>query len=186
METPTGERPLTLRMAELDSDDLHRYAQHIVEHVAESGREGSPHFATSRVCCRNIVWSDSAQRLYKGLDVPSWSRFWLLFDEQRVVGHLELRGGRVPAELHRATLEMGILRAFTGHGHGPRLVNAAVRWARDVAGLRWIDLGVFSGNAPARKLYTRMGFVEVGLREDAFQIDAGPTIDEVQMALRLR
>jgi RimJ/RimL family protein N-acetyltransferase len=186
MEPPTGARPLTGRMAELDSDDLDHYAQHVVEHMAESGREGSPHFAVSRICYRDIVWATSVERLYRGLDVPMWSRFWLLFDERRVVGHLELRGGRVSGEMHRATLEMGILRAFTGQGYGRRLVDASVRWARDAAGLRWIDLGVFSDNAPARKLYTRTGFVEVALREDAFHLDAGPEVDEVQMTLRLR
>ena len=104
----------------------------------------------------------------------------------RVVGHLELRGGRVLAEMHRATLGMGLLGAYTGQGHGSRLVEAAVRWARDEAGLRWIDLGVFAGNTPARKLYARMGFVEIGQRPDAFRLDAGPSIDDVQMTLKLR
>jgi RimJ/RimL family protein N-acetyltransferase len=154
--------------------------------MAESGRGGSAHFAISRVWSRDEVRASVVERISKGLDEPLWGRVWLLVDERRVVGHLELRGGRVPAEMHRATLGMGILRAFTGQGHGRRLVEAAVRWARDDAGLRWIDLGVFSGNAPARKLYSRMGFVEVGLREDAFRLEAGPTIDDVQMALRLR
>jgi RimJ/RimL family protein N-acetyltransferase len=105
----------------------------------------------------------------------------------QVVGHLELRGGRVPAELHRATLGMGILRAFTGQGHGRRLCEVALRWARDTAELDWIDLGVFAGNEPARKLYRRMGFVEIGVRADAFHLrDAGVAVDDVEMTLRLR
>ena len=31
-----------------------------------------------------------------------------------------------------------------------------------------------------------VGFVEIGLRQDAFRIDDGLAIDDVQMALRLR
>ena len=104
-----------------------------------------------------------------------------------VVGHVELRGGRVPAELHRATLGMGLMRAFTAQGHGRRLCEVALRWARDTAELEWIDLGVFADNTPARQLYRRMGFVEVGVREDAFHLrDAGVAVDDVQMTLRLR
>ncbi len=186
MSSLASEPPLTIRMAKLESDDPEAYARHIVEHMAESGRGGMPHFAISRVWSRDEVRAGFVGRLAKGLDEPLWGRTWLLMDTERVVGHLELRGGRVPAEMHRATLGMGLLRAYTGRGHGARLVEAAVRWARDDAGLGWIDLGVFSNNGPARKLYTRMGFVEIGLREDAFHLDAGPRIDDVLMALRLR
>ena len=186
MTSPAAAPPLTIRMARLDGDDPEAYARHIVDHMAESGRGGLPHFALSRIWSRDEVRSGFVGRLAKGLDEPLWGRTWLLVDDRRVVGHLELRGGRLPAEMHRATLGMGILRAHTGQGHGRRLVEAAIRWARDDAGLSWIDLGVFASNAPARRLYARMGFVEVGLRPDAFHLDAGPRIDDVQMALKLR
>ena len=104
---------------------------------------------------------------------------------RRVVGHVELRGGRVRAELHRAVLAMGIQRAFTRQGYGPRLIEVAVRWARDEAKLSWIDLGVFSHNEPARKLYSRMGFIELGMQRDAFRIDAGLSVDDIRMTLKL-
>jgi RimJ/RimL family protein N-acetyltransferase len=187
MPSPAPEVPkLTIRTAKLSGDDPQAYARHIVEHMAESGRAGSPHFALSRVWSIGEVRSSFVDRLAKAMDEPLWGRAWLLLDGSRVVGHLELRGGRVPAEMHRATLGMGILRAYTRQGHGGRLVETAVQWARDQAGLRWIDLGVFSNNEPARKLYARMGFVEVGTRRDAFRLDAGPVIDDVLMALALR
>jgi RimJ/RimL family protein N-acetyltransferase len=175
----------TIHPARLDGNDPAAYADHTVEHMAESGRDGSPHFAIARTWSRDEVRSSFVSRLAKQLDEPLWGRAWLLWEGPKVVGHCELRGGRVPAEMHRATLGMGMLRAFTGQGHGRALLETAVRWARRDAELDWIDLGVFSDNAPARRLYARMGFVEVGLRVDAFHLDAGPHIDDVQMALRL-
>jgi ribosomal protein S18 acetylase RimI-like enzyme len=60
-----------------------------------------------------------------------------------------------------------------------------VAWARSEAKLLWIDLGVFATNTPARKLYTRMGFVELGFRRDAFRVLEGVPIDDVQMTLKL-
>ena len=184
--SPAEPTPLTIRLARLDGDDPDAYARHMVEHMAESGRGGSPHFALSRTWAREEVRASFVQRVVKGLDEPLWGRTWLLLDRGRVAGHVELRGGRVAVEMHRATLGIGIVRPYTGRGHGGRLLETAVRWARDEARLSFIDLGVFSENAPARKLYERMGFVVIGERPDAFRLDAGPVIDDVQMALRLR
>ncbi len=180
---------LQIRMLRVSDVDVDAYARHVVEHMAESGREGSPHFAISRTFAREEVRHNLVARLQKELDEPLWGRAWMLLGPggDTVVGHIELRGGRVPAELHRATLGMGILRPFTGQGHGQRLCDVALHWARTRAELDWIDLGVFAGNEPAKKLYRRMGFVDVGVRADAFRLhDAGVAVDDIQMALRLR
>jgi RimJ/RimL family protein N-acetyltransferase len=179
---------LPIRMVRVSGEDIDALARHIVESHAESGRGGSPHFAVERSLIRDEVRRCLEARLSRELDEPLWGRAWVLIGprDNKIVGHLELRGGRVPSELHRATLGMGLLRALTGQGHGRRLVEVAVKWARDVADLDWIDLGVFAGNEPARRLYRRMGFSEIGLRQDAFHLDARISVDDVQMVLRLR
>jgi len=179
---------LPIRMARPGPADADAFARHMVEHMAESGRGGSPHFALARTWVREEVRASFSARLDKELGEPLWGRAWLLLaeDGQRVVGHIELRGGRVDAELHRATLGMGLVRAYTGKGHGRRLCETAIRWARDEAELSWIDLGVFASNTPARRLYRSLGFVEVAVREDAFHNDAGVVLDDVLMTLKLR
>lgn len=178
---------LPIRMLRVSGPDIDALARHIVAQSAESGREGSPHFAISRTFVREEVRHNLALRLGRELDEPLWGRAWALYAPggKEIVGNLELRGGRIPAELHRATLGMGIMRAYTGQGHGRRLLESAVEWARDVARLEWIDLGVFAGNTPAQRLYARMGFVEVGTRREAFRLDAGVAVDDVQMTLKL-
>lgn len=189
MSASPAQSALPIRPARIE--DVDAFVHHVVEHVAESGREGSPHFAMSRKISRDEVRDAAGSRWVRRLDEPLWGRAWLLWCEppaarRRVVGHIELRGGRIPAEMHRAVLGMGILREFTGSGHGGRLLDAAIAWARDVANLSWIDLGVFSHNDPARKLYERAGFVEVGTRRDAFRIDDRVRVDDIMMSLPLR
>jgi RimJ/RimL family protein N-acetyltransferase len=159
----------------------------MVVHVAESGREGSPHFTISRTLNREEMREAVHARWMRSLDEPLWGRTWLLIHPagRRVVGHVELRGGRMPAELHRALLGMGIERAFTAKGNGQRLIDTAIAWARETRRLSWIDLGVFANNIPARKLYARTGFVEAGLRRDAFHVDDGVTVDDITMTLRI-
>jgi RimJ/RimL family protein N-acetyltransferase len=166
--------------------DADAFARYLVEHLAESGREGSAHFAPARSLSRDDIRAAARSRWSRGLDEALWGRAFLLWMEDRVTGHLELRGGRIPAEMHRAMLGMGVLRRHTGQGHGRRLIEAAVAWARGDTKLAWIDLGVFATNARARALYVRAGFVEQGLRPDAFRIDAGVAVDDVLMALDLR
>ena len=61
--------------------------------------------------------------------------------------------------------------------------ETALGWAAD-QGLAWVDLGVFSENAPARALYRKLGFEEVGIVEDAFRVD-GSSLDDVAMVFRL-
>jgi RimJ/RimL family protein N-acetyltransferase len=174
-------------------------AAHLVEHRAESGQEGSPHFGLPNGAPVEEVQQRLLERWSRRIDEPLWGRAWLLWSgepprpspagitpsDARVVGHVELLGGRVRAELHRATLGIGLLRPYTGQGYGRRLMEVAIAWARDEAGLDHIDLGVFVGNDRARKLYERMGFVAQWTRRDAFRVD-GVVIDDIQMTLALR
>jgi GNAT superfamily N-acetyltransferase len=164
------------------------FTAYMVQHVAESGRDGSTHFAVSTLAIPEEVEQGALERWSKPLDQPLWGRAWLLWSSEtartRVVGHIELRGGRVRAEMHRAVVAMGILRPHRGQGHGRRLLETAIAWARDEAGLSYLDLGVFSKNERAMRLYTRMGFVTTGTREDAFRV-AGAVLDDTQMTLTL-
>lgn len=176
---------LPIRMAE--AADAEAYTDHVVRHAAESGRDGMPYFALSRTVDRASVLSSTRERWERPFNEVLWGRTFLMFDPavNLVVGHVELRGGRVPAEFHRATLGMGIERAYTGKGHGGRMITAAAHWARKILGLSWIDLGVFENNEPARKLYKRMGFVEAGARGDAFRIDDDLSVTDISMSLKL-
>ncbi|WP_438023169.1 N-acetyltransferase family protein [Sorangium sp. So ce233] len=167
--------------------DARAFMAYLIEHVAESGRHGAPHFAVATSLAPDEVEQSARERWSKPLDEPLWGRAWLLLSSEprpRVVGHIELRGGRVRSESHRAVVAMGILRPYTGQGHGRRLLETAIAWARDRAGLAYLDLGVFSNNERAVRLYTRMGFVPAGTRDDAFRVD-GAILDEIQMTLAL-
>lgn len=180
-------------IARLSGEHAPELCAHIRRHGLESGQGGDVIFrprssgeeldepaAIERHC------ADWARPLAE----PLWLRTWGLFEGDdagapgaTIVGHLDLRGGRLPAELHRATLGMGLERPARRQGHGRALVEAAVAWARD-HGLAWLDLGVFAHNRPARALYAAVGFVEIGTTPDQFRVD-GTSIDDVAMTLRL-
>ena len=186
---------LTLQRARLEHATA--LAAHLVEHRVESGRDGAPHFALPSGAPAEEVRQNLLERWARRIDEPRWARAWLLWTAEpppsgppdpavaRVVGHVELLGGRVMAELHRATLGIGMLQPYTGQGYGREMMETAIAWARGEARLSYIDLGVFVGNDRARRLYERMGFMEQWIRRDAFRVE-GVVIDDIQMTLALR
>lgn len=70
-------------------------------------------------------------------------------------------------------LDVAVAPAHRRRGIGARLVTEVRALARDHLGARAMTLEVRVGNAPARAMYRRLGFVEAGTRPDYYP-DGGP------------
>jgi RimJ/RimL family protein N-acetyltransferase len=173
-------------IVQLDDVHLPPLVAHIARHSRESGQGGDLIFRP-RSSDAPIDEPATIERHRAGwiqpLDEPYWLRTWGVLIDGQIRGHLDLHGGRLPSEFHRAMLGMGVERPWRGKGHGRALLAAAIAWARG-AELAWLDLGVFAHNHRARKLYASVGFVEVGTTRDRFRVD-GAVIDDVAMVLAL-
>jgi GNAT superfamily N-acetyltransferase len=173
-------------IVQLDDVHLPPLVAHIARHSRESGRGGDLIFRP-RSSDAPIDEPAAIERHRGGwglsLDEPYWLRTWGVVLDGQIRGHLDLHGGRLPSEFHRAMLGMGVERAWRGKGHGRAMLGAAIDWARD-AGLAWLDLGVFAHNHRARKLYASVGFVELGTTHDRYRVEDA-VIDDVAMALQL-
>jgi len=160
---------------------------HMCRHGDESGRNGDVVFrprSQHEVMDEVAIGQRHRGAWARGLDQPLWLRTWGVFVDNAIVGHLDLNGGRIPAELHRATLGMGVERRARKKGFGKSLLATAIAWSR-ANKLAWLDLGVFAHNEGARALYKSFGFVENGIVKDQFRVD-GIMIDDVSMSLALR
>jgi ribosomal protein S18 acetylase RimI-like enzyme len=174
------------RIVPLGQAELEAFVEHLQRHGAESGRDGdilfrprSPNSLVDPIAIRARIRGSWELDLTQ----PTWLRSWGVLRDQRIVGHLDLRGGSLAAELHRATVGMGVERPERRHGHGRSLLELAIAWARS-HDFVWLDLDVFVHNHPARSLYRAVGFQEIGLRRDGFRVD-GHSIDDLQMTLAL-
>ncbi len=172
--------------------DVARIVEHLFRHMDESGKGGSPHFGPPPTLSPAECMERLSEGLSRTLDQPGWERTFLLvtpaannLDVDKIVGHGELRTDGMPSRAHRAHLGMGLERAYTGRGHGPRLLSRLLQFAREETKLAWIDLGVFVPNIPAQKLYRRFGFIETGRVEDMFRMPNGDRVGDIQMTLRL-
>jgi GNAT superfamily N-acetyltransferase len=168
----------------LRSGDLRTVSAHMARHAEESGRGGDPIFAPFEDFDREAYEDKHRTSLRTPSDEPGWERLWGAFEGEHMVGHVNLCGGSLYSMLHRARLGLGVERAHRRKGLGEALMREAIAWAR-TEGLAWVDLGVFVHNAPARALYEKLGFREVGLTRDAFRV-RDTSIDDIAMTLALR
>lgn len=71
---------------------------------------------------------------------------------------------------HVASIGLGVHDAHVGRGIGTALLTALVEAADRWYAVRRLELGVYSDNAAAIRLYRRFGFEEEGVsRDDAFR-----------------
>ena len=83
---------------------------------------------------------------------------------------------------HVRVLSMLVVDGYREMGIGTKLMERAVRWAREEPGVEKVILGVFSNNKRALRLYEKFGFVVEGVRKKHYYID-GKHEDEIDMAL---
>ena len=164
---------LTIRAAV--HTDLAALFAYLNDHLADNGKDGTPLFQPM-ARSESRLPPEKEAGFITGLGTPvgdpGWRRVWLAFDDTgAIAGHIDLRARPERPAAHRALLGMGVHRAHRRQGLGARLIDTAMAWAREQAGIDWIDLEVLSSNRVARDLYARSGFALVGEIPDMFRID---------------
>lgn len=106
-------------------------------------------------------------------------RFVALLDGE-VIGWCDVFPLKLEGFRHRGDLGMGVDKRYRHMGIGERLVRRAIQAAKEL-GLERIDLEVYASNAPAIKLYEKLGFVTEGVKRRGRKLD-GQYDDIVEMA----
>ena len=138
----------------LGDSDFPALFGHICRHSDESGRNGDVIFrprSQHEVMDEVQIGERHRHAWARDFDEPLWMRTWAVFVDNAIVGHIDLNGGRLSAELHRATIGMGIERRARRKGYGTQLLETVIAFGR-AQKLAYLDLGVFAHNEPARAL----------------------------------
>lgn len=102
------------------------------------------------------------------------------FDGNKVIGHLLLQGSPLLKIRHSAQIVIGIEPEYRHQGIGKALFKHAFIYAKEHQ-LTRLELSVLPENIAAKGLYTKLGFVEEGIRQAAVLQD-GQLVDEIMMA----
>jgi GNAT superfamily N-acetyltransferase len=177
---------MTFTIRPLHSEELATFFHYLNDHLLDNGRDGAPLFQPMSRSSAGFP-PEKVNGFNTGLlasfGQQGWRRVWVAVREGEIMGHIDLRSRPEPTARHRCLLGMGVHRDVRRAGLGAALVEAAAGWARE-QGLEWIDLEVLAGNAPARTLYRKCGFVQTGEIPDLFRID-GESLGYVFMSLQL-
>ncbi|EKO1914343.1 GNAT family N-acetyltransferase [Clostridium botulinum] len=102
-------------------------------------------------------------------------------DEKKIVGVIGLNVNSNPRTRHTASLGMMVYKAYQGTGIGKKLMSEILDLADNWLMLVRIELGVFTDNEKAIKLYEKFGFKIEGTKKYA-AIKNGRYADEYIMA----
>jgi len=179
-----------LRIQSLGDADFERFARYLNHHLSDNGTPDTGYFQP--MPRQASVFSESRmtafrEALGRPMPGPGWRRAWVAVDDESqgaIVAHVDLRSLAEPHTEHRCLLGMGVDRAHRRVGLGQALLAHALNWARNEAGLQWVDLQVLASNEKARRLYARAGFVQTGLVPAMFKID-GQVMDYATMSRKL-
>lgn len=86
---------------------------------------------------------------------------------------------------HRAEFGISIKEKYWNNGIGSILINEIIEVAKNI-GYEQVELGVFSDNEKAKRLYERNGFEVWGRNKKGFKLKDGTYSDEIIMGLILR
>jgi len=98
------------------------------------------------------------------------------------VGHASLEPLPLQAMSHVFSLTVVVHPGYTGRGIGSALMAHMVAWAEGNPLAEKIELRVREGNAVARRLYARFGFVEEGRFEKRIKLKDGAYLADMSMA----
>ncbi len=117
---------------------------------------------------------------------PPDAVFGAFGNDGALVGMAGFRVHKNVKERHKSTLwGLYVRPAARGRGIADALVRAVIEHARAVPGVEVLQLTVTAGNAAARALYDRAGFVPYGIERRALRLAPGDYRDEELRTLEL-
>lgn len=122
------------------------------------------------------------QRLETMATAPNQA-MWLLTLADEVQGFAVLIGGGLARNRHCALVVMGLRSSARGLGWGERLLRTLIA-AAPGCGISRLELGVMAHNEAAHGLYRKCGFIDEGIRRNAYRLD-DRDVDEISMGLLL-
>ncbi|ALT78534.1 GNAT family N-acetyltransferase [Paucibacter sp. KCTC 42545] len=180
--------PTMPSIAPLAAPDFEAFASYLDDHLRDNGSALTGYFQSQSRHQSGLPPERLLafrQALSVPLDEPGWRRAWVARTADGcIIGHVDLRAHPQAHTSHRGLLGMGVDRAHRRQALGQALLRHATQWAREEAGLAWLDLQVLSHNLAAKALYQREGFVQIGEIAAMFRID-GQEMDYSLMAKRL-
>lgn len=128
--------------------------------------------------------SEKEAKLIGSVRQSEYDLYIAAFAENKIVGNCQLSFQKRIKTKHRASVSIGILKAYQGLGLGKAMMEELISIARKHQILQ-LELEYIEGNDRARNLYEKMGFFCTGERPDAIRLKDGTMLKEIYMMKKL-
>lgn len=156
-----------------------------VQHIQY--REATPEDAEKMIHYLNLVGGESdnlmhgkngfrvpveaVRRRLEMLDSSDNSVVLLALDGQEIIARAELEGYPNLRMHHRAKFSISVRKDYWNCGIGTKMMTYIIEYARKM-NLRSVELEVISDNKAAICLYHKMGFEDIGIYKDFWNVDS--------------
>jgi len=174
---------------ELNKDKLDDFIQYLTIHLSENGHKGITLFqplSKQQSILSNEWKAKFEDGMNKKNEEMGWRKIWVAINEEnKIVGHIDIRSLNQLNTEHRVLLGMGVDRNFRNLKIGQKLLEFIIDYCRNNQKISWIDLQVLTDNIPAIRLYKKMKFEQLSITKDMFRID-NISYDYTSMTLNVK
>jgi ribosomal protein S18 acetylase RimI-like enzyme len=164
-----------ISIKELDKDKFDDFIQYLTIHLSENGRKGITLFqplSKQQSALSNEWKAKFEDGMNKKNEEIGWRKIWVAINEEnKIVGHIDIRSQNQLNTEHRVLLGMGVDSNFRNLKIGQKLLEFIIDYCRNNHKISWIDLQVLTNNIPATELYKKMNFEQLSITKDMFRID---------------
>jgi len=177
----------SIYIEEVGPDQLEEFLIYLEDHLKENGRDG-PLFqplSSAQLLDGNILRRKFEGSLGKQVGEKGWRKLWLARNpEGKIAGHIDIRARQEPNAGHRVLLGMGVDKGHRRMNIGQKLLSFVIEFCQQHPDISWLDLEVLAENIPAKSLYQKLKFKDLGTVEDMFQIE-GKSYGYTSMTLKV-
>ena len=164
-----------ISIKELNKDKLDDFFQYLKIHLSENGQNGITLFQplSKHQSALSDEWKAKFEDgMNKKNEEVGWRKIWVaIHDENKIVGHIDIRPQNQLNAEHRVLLGMGVDSNFRNLKIGQNLLEFIIDYCTNNHKISWIDLQVLTNNIPATRLYKKMNFEQLSITKDMFRID---------------
>lgn len=158
---------------EFEKGRLDDFIAYLTIHLSENGENGSVLFQPiSRY--QSTFSEDWKEKFKEGIKKNNgdigWRKVWIALNDDKIIGHIDIRSHMQINTEHRVILGMGIRSNYRNLKIGQKLLEHLIDYCLKNNKISWIDLQVLTSNTVAISLYKKMNFKELSNTRDMFRI----------------
>lgn len=136
-------------------------------------------------CLEECVETDEREaEILEGINNSAYSVMIACFVDGEVAGNCTLSFKNRIKVRHRASVGIGLRQKYWNLGIGTAMFSEMIEIAK-AQGVMQLELDYIEGNERAKRLYEKMGFVQVAEHPDAIRLKDGTLLKEFSMIQKL-